>query len=562
VNSQLLHRWSLLRALLAILLPAMSCPASADSLSYTPGLAFLETRDAASVIRAGVSLPTVSAKFKETLEAAAATSKDLRVQITKVDLRTIGDGQNTLEFSAGFKATYKPLGLKLKCTNLLLQVTVPAVAVVDKPDRLTVLKLHHQTDCEAPGLPGDLVADAEQEITLAIDKGLADAVKSVRGQLYAAIGLDESGQPIPGDTAGDALRAELTGTWIQAGGCERFSVPFYCFTIALPAGATSKIRDTVIGLAPKGSGNHDVGPQLTAALSAIQKSAILPRKLSSRFANYRFPASIYKGKPDEGDLTLSGGLICAANDDEGCLMVRRAQGKSGQIWRSPDLPDSPSSPSKSDFSGDQFKGVALLGAFGAPSDKQVLQNWLNYILTTKATLPAGGGAGSAEVYRTCAREQDYACVLGSEEWATLSMLARRHSLAGVPSFPDTSPEGSPYGWTPEVLEYSALFNKIGYRTHLIGVQLLLLQKLQVAHPSIRRAAAILAARQPSNPFYLYLLHGKDAEAAKLALGMCDINTLRKIKDKHSWVWQHDTARRKWLDDPMIWDCHFMLKLLE
>lgn len=556
-----------LAAGLAIAFAASPC--KGNSFAYTPG-GFMETDDAASVVRIGYSIALLQEKFRSDLEKSRDSS--IKLHTKRFSLSMTGEHATVLTIDAKYEIDFRHAGAfrAASCDGIHIETMIPAINIAERPELFQVLKLHHATDCKsstAIPLPGAAFAALEKDLTRQINASFADLSKDFQGQLFKALGLDASGQPEQGDNGGAFVREALAGTWVQGAGCRRMNADYLCLTLAMPKGNTVRMRDAVVRAAPAPVGRHTMGAQISARIREIEAEVgLLPRKDSTRFKpeGYRYPASQTDPSTyDDGDVTLYAGLICSGGDEEGCEAVRRAQGASGQIWRAPDLVDAANSPSKSDFSGDQFKGVALLGAFGKPTDKAILQRWVDYISKQRGSVPSGGGPGAVEAYRSCTREVDNTCVLSAEDWSMLRLLARRQGLNGLPALQgDTTPDQGAYGWTPEALEYSALFSKLGFRAHLVGVQVMTMRHLGVSDPALHRSAAILAARDDGNPFYRYLLHGKDDAVSTLALRSCDMATLRSVKSKHSWVWQHASRSEKWKIDPVIWDCYTLLRLLQ
>jgi hypothetical protein len=79
-------------------------------------------------------------------------------------------------------------------------------------------------------------------------------------------------------------------------------------------------------------------------------------------------------------------------------------------------------------------------------------------------------------------------------------------------------------------------------------------------PGLRTAAAVLAGRQPQNPFLLYLHLGTDKRVQELLVQQCD--PTRPQTEYSDWTWQRAVSdtEKAW-ERSMRWDCQFMHNLL-
>lgn len=281
-------------------------------------------------------------------------------------------------------------------------------------------------------------------------------------------------------------------------------------------------------------------------------------------SGYKYPA----GAHDFGDMAIFGGLLCASGEGEGCVLARCAQGKTGQFWRSPEHRDEPPRAGETPFSGDQFKGVVgyflsagsdracPIGDRAGSTDPERFARFLDFVTNQRAPfpvpeLPLDYG------YRSCVEAANSVnCLLRGQEWYWLNLLAARYGQGDNVPFDMRQPEQT-YGYKPEDLEVMAAFSPLGddaYQTHLVGVEIYLLRKAGISSPALDRAAAILAARQPKNPFYLYLHLGNKKLVTDQLRQMCFGNV--PADQRNEWAWQSDQRKNMW-EKSMGWDCVFM-----
>jgi len=280
---------------------------------------------------------------------------------------------------------------------------------------------------------------------------------------------------------------------------------------------------------------------------------------------YKFPS----GVRSYGDMALFGGLLCASGEEEGCVLLRCSQGKTGQFWRSPAHVDQKPREGEAPFSGDQFKGV--VGYFLArktdgacpidgleqQTNRERFARYLEFIRAQRAPLPSPDLALDYG-YRSCIEDPaNTTCLLLGQEWTWLQFLAGRHNLAdAIPA--DVKDPAAIYGYNPSHLEWLAAFAPLGdnaFQTHLVGVEIYLLRKAGLNPPTAQRAAAILAARQPKNPFYLYLHLGKKRLVSDQLREKCFSEV--PSGEREEWAWQSDEGKKMWTKSEG-WDCIFML----
>jgi hypothetical protein len=159
-------------------------------------------------------------------------------------------------------------------------------------------------------------------------------------------------------------------------------------------------------------------------------------------------------------------------------------------------------------------------------------------------------------YRSCLVEngKDKTCLLGGTEWFWLRYFGQK---LGVPiPIKQTDPEQL-YGYSDATLPLTALVNQLGFRLHLVGVQLLLAKTANSSWSSDdQKAADILTVRQSRNAFFLYLSQGRSHRAAQAFLDACTPPTT----ERSEWIWETDQDSIYWKHS-MGWDCLFMAQLL-
>jgi len=117
--------------------------------------------------------------------------------------------------------------------------------------------------------------------------------------------------------------------------------------------------------------------------------------------------------------------------------------------------------------------------------------------------------------------------------------------------------------------YEASLNAPNFPMHLSAIRAWLLIKIQ--HPNQGRAKAtiaMIANKQPKNPFYRYLQEGATPKVAALVKRYCPSPNQSQGGDRGHWTWESDSSN--WttpakIDNgkpsTMLWDCIFMRNLL-
>jgi hypothetical protein len=369
------------------------------------------------------------------------------------------------------------------------------------------------------------------------------------------------------DTNTEAFRKAV---WTQGYFCkDREQREALCLVLEMPKGSLQTYLRFLAKKAPRPMGEGDtVG--LRNLRAEVYKRARF--KESKVFPGYRYPAGYSAGACGDnegwcdGDMALFGGLLCLSGEAAGCELLERAQDKDGRFWRAPDHIGQASNANHKTFSGDQFRGVAAY--LIARRDRERLGRYLAYLSSTAAQVPKPWDPIMRDFdkgYFSCDSYPDPTCLLAGEEWQWLNDLARGWKMLDrIP--PAERDPARRYGDVLGMLEYRAAFAPLGgeaYQAHLVGVQIYLLRAAGRRDPAIGRAAAILAARQPKNPFYLYLHLGKSDKRTIVATREWCSN-VPDPQNAFDWSWQRDTDTEQGgpaYKRSMGWDCIFMLNNL-
>jgi hypothetical protein len=343
---------------------------------------------------------------------------------------------------------------------------------------------------------------------------------------------------------------------IGASYCTTKEGPSVCIEASWPKEIqTAAIENVLKQLPPPAGAGEPLAPDLVKHWEAnaprcetkAERYWLSPR---DRAAAWLIPS---KESCETGDMTLFGGILCLSGYAPACDMVRAAQewrgNTDGRWWRSPNHINMPGQ--ENEFSGDQTLGV--LAYLAATDDKSAAHRWQRYIVESRELFPPSGSP-SIQIARSCVVDKGGTCNVIGETWFFLNAITAR---LGIPREADF--DGS-YGYNTDWMPFFAASNAVGYRMHLIGVQILLAKKLGLEDDNVRLAAKILAGRQPENPFFLWLVYGNDAVVTDATLKYCP-----KLGDKpehmDQWSWERDMAKEEWKRS-MAWECVFMAGLLK
>lgn len=276
-----------------------------------------------------------------------------------------------------------------------------------------------------------------------------------------------------------------------------------------------------------------------------------------RYPTGRFP----DGRIEDGDMGIFGGLLCRSGDEkeigskEGCKLIQNANTSDGRFWRSPGRKGESDTKEHASFSGDQLKGI--LHYFTTMDDKDRLEKFLHY-LRSKPTQVPDPSVVLESGYSSCPNYgPNFTCLLSGSDWYALRLLAHKHGLESA--LPHDLPSmDSRYGFSYETLIWEALLTNSGYRLHLVANTAWILRNMGENDAHLDKVFQIIAARQPENPFFLYLLLGTDRRVQRLTDAKCMLPLNRN--DFSDWAWQRAETQHAW-DRSMVWDCVFMYGLM-
>lgn len=430
----------------------------------------------------------------------------------------------------------------MRC-EIFARFAIPRAPLVE----LGVQETGSTANCRT-GLPDifDLATIAEK----AIMEGLRDGLNS---------SLADNNEFLQDWSAKDPVWFEfMKHAHVQARFCRTQTLPrALCLYIAwLEPGRITNTIQFLIGLAPKPSGAADRAKASRKVDDFIAAAKAKAWKQSKRYTGYFYPAEWKQldnpPRFNEGDMALFGGLLCLAGEPEGCELLHRSRDAHGRFWRSPDLIGDTSL--ENTFSGDQFNGAAAYLLIR--NDPAPVREFLAYLRAHEVPLPSPQRP-TTRGYKSCENDKDNTCLLAGPEWHWLNKLALKHGLVDLIPQDERDVERR-FGFSYSNLVWQALLNPAGFRLHLTGVQVLLARAFGDTDPLLTEAAAILAARQPNNPFFLYLHLGADTSVDQELDRKCSPSLPARNYD--DWAWQRAETAKAW-NDSILWDCVFMYRLL-
>lgn len=298
-------------------------------------------------------------------------------------------------------------------------------------------------------------------------------------------------------------------------------------------------------------------PKFDEALAKLLRNPPEPRPTSElipevRIQNWRelAPVCVHQGVAypskvhcDTGDMTLFAGLLCLSGEELGCQMVRDAQDAGGRWWRSPQRLGRPDE----NFSPDMFLGtVAYLNR---SRDGERLRRWTDYVLGQARLFPTQNSP-RLTLHQSCPDGAEGVCNVMGSEWYWLGRMRAWMPVLGA--LPD-------YGYDSSWLVVEALTNERSFRLHLVGVAVLMQRMFgDPTDLNVALAARVLAAREPRNPFFVYLATGRDRRVLELIEEQCPAFGARPSW-QNEWSWERKIEDRAY-EDSMGWDCVFMANL--
>ncbi|MFM0008108.1 hypothetical protein PQR57_45255 [Paraburkholderia dipogonis] len=337
--------------------------------------------------------------------------------------------------------------------------------------------------------------------------------------------------------------------------CILDGAPAFCLNANWPAGTLAQKLNTLLYSVPPSKGPaRGVAPKLEAHWRSYAPVAPAdPAVACGQPVDLNGPK--YDGIPSKtacetGDMALFGGLLCASGEEAGCRLVERSQSADGRFWRSPRLREQPNQ--DNEFSGDMMLGVVHWGL--ASRNSIAIGRWRTYMAGHIVSIPPAT-TPNIPFARVCEHDSAGTCNVGADNWLLVNLMSK---LLGLPPV-NVQEFDSAYSSSPAVLPLYAMVNEAGFRLHLVAVQVWAYQRSGYNGPEIALAARILAARQPGNPFFVYLALGRDQAVQKLVEAKCPSLSTTPVS-RSEWAWERDVDDNSSANS-MGWDCIFMANLL-
>jgi hypothetical protein len=416
---------------------------------------------------------------------------------------------------------------------------------VSAPQSVLIQDAGTTADCKTGSLLGQL-ANLPQRLSDTIRTTITDKL----GQKLIA----------PGGTFADwakedpELFALIQKSLVQGRYCAWRGEPGLCLAVGWrQRDAISAWERTLLTKMPAGEGPADTAAaaKTLAALEPLARAAHRATAGVIQYPSGRLP----DGSIEDGDMAIFGGLLCRSGSTDGCQLLRDVNTPDGRFWRSPRRIAEADTKEHSSFSGDQMKGV--LHYFSVQEDKPRLAALLKYLKAQPTMVPAAA-VPLESGYSSCPNYgPNFTCLLGGADWFALRLLAQKYGLSNdLPA--DTDQIIARYGFSYDTLVWEALMTNNGYRLHLVANTAWTLRSLGAPDPRIEKTIALIAARQPDNPFFLYLILGPDKRVLRLADQKCQTNAART--DFSDWAWQRAENDKAW-ERSMVWDCVFIYGLI-
>ena len=322
---------------------------------------------------------------------------------------------------------------------------------------------------------------------------------------------------------------------------------FFCLATQIAAGcgqaATPARVDSAVTFAPP-------------AFVAAPRGGPGPDDADAALRFWREIAPTCEGFPSkadcvDGDMTLFAGLLCAAGERSACEMVRLSQDEDGRFWRSPRRVGD-NLGERHSFSRDMSLGAMLY--LVTTHDARAARRWVEWIQDNRACAVESpfGGCMVWGPHRFCRDDDAGSCTVTPASWA---MLGRVFDYLGIGRTPEMLAAGAIDTTTMLVEAANA---PVGFELHLVAVEVFL-KMLTGATPGDRaRAAASIVARQPDNPFFVYLA-GQDQAWWPRAQEICPKAGDAPSTNLSQWAWERATDDRAW-EESMAWDCVFLARL--
>lgn len=246
--------------------------------------------------------------------------------------------------------------------------------------------------------------------------------------------------------------------------------------------------------------------------------------------------SVAKDNCSVGDAALFNGLMCLSGDELACEAVRRSQGSDGRMWRA-EL--RVASDAVNSFSRDMALGV--LAYLVETRDVGLAQRWMAWIKENDL--------------RLCRESSDNRCLITPPVW---TLFRDVWLYLGLTPTEEMSSRSSLWIDSTFVTLMQAQFAPLGFELHLTAVSLLLRKKMGQRSETLQSLAGALVARQPRNPFFVYLNEGVSFRTVQLTSQWCPE---QPPQYKSEWSFERNSNQRPWLRS-MGWECVMLINLME
>ncbi len=111
---------------------------------------------------------------------------------------------------------------------------------------------------------------------------------------------------------------------------------------------------------------------------------------------------------------------------------------------------------------------------------------------------------------------------------------------------------------PSWVRAGAEFDDPGFSEHLTAVSLWLIRRTGLDDALLNESAKRLAAKQPENPFFLFLHEGKTDHVLSKIIEHCPADSQSaQSSGKTEWIWEREYDATKWHTQSSLWDCLFI-----
>lgn len=510
--------------------------------SILPGRFALSMEDESrSVVTVAIPLPALDATIKQSL-AGAGNNSSAPFHVDSDSGFVEFDNQIfAIAYQAHIEGKINAINQGFNC-KILIRLGIPSAPLPS----VVVQDLNSTVDCSS-GAFFNVVSDLSGLLTSYVRSSLSRSILQADDPNNALASLQQTDPE---------LASFISTAYVQGSYC-MYSAQIQGLCLKVGWRSSSAIADrmrNLIATAPTATGpiqNVDYDAQIA------RFKAISHREPSKTNSSYSFPAKYDAGTYDSGDMALFGGLLCMAGEQEGCTLLHNSQDANGRFWRSP---NHVGEPGEGSFTGDQINGVFAF--LGTTRDSSALTEYLQFIGGNSMGVPPIPVLENA--YASCTPDSAQKCTLAGMEWLLFNQLASDLGVSvAVPS--DVRDPTTKYGDRFDDLVWPAAFTPRGYTLHLIGVKIAVARLLGYRSAALSDAAAILAAREPENPFFLYLHLGSDAAIINQVKRKCVVDPTRTSFVQ--WQWERseidkDQQQRSPWQTSMGWDCIFIYNLLK